>query len=100
MSQFETYKSKSNNKLEKSVLFEFYSPSAEEVRVAGTFNNWDASKHRLKKDSSGYWRLTLKLNVGRYEYRYLVDGNWENDQRPGACVPNAFGTWNCIVEVS
>ncbi len=100
MPKFEAYKAKPTNKLEKDVLFEFYAPLAQDVRLAGTFNNWDASKHRLKKDSDGRWHLTLKLKTGRYEYRYMVDGNWENDQRPGACVPNAFGTWNCVVEVS
>ena len=87
------------NKSEKEVVFEFYAPFAKEVCVAGNFNNWTASKNPLKKNNSGTWRLALVLQSGRYEYRYLVDGNWENDQRPVACVPNAFGTWNCVVEV-
>ena len=92
--------SKSSGKLEKEVPFEFYAPAATDVRVAGTFNNWDASKNRLKKDKEGRWSMTLKLKSGQYEYRYLVDGNWENDQRPVGCVPNAFGTWNCVLEVA
>lgn len=87
------------NKPEKDVMFEFYAPSAKQVSLAGTFNNWDATKSPLKKNNSGTWRLTLTLPSGRYEYRYLVDGNWENDQRPTACIPNAFGSWNCVVEV-
>ena len=87
------------HKSEKDVTFEFYAPSATEVSLAGTFNGWDATKNLLKKNNAGKWRLTLLLPPGRYEYRFLVDGNWENDQRPVACVPNAFGTWNCVVEV-
>ena len=93
-------KPKSTPKTEKEVVFEFYAPAAEDVRLAGTFNSWDPSKHRLRKESNGRWHLTLKLKSGRYEYRYLVDGNWENDQRPVGCVPNAFGSWNCVVEVA
>ena len=93
-------KSKSNNHSEKGIVFEFYAPSADDVRLAGTFNDWDPSKHRLKKSSDGRWHLSLKLKSGRYEYRYMVDGDWENDQRPVGCVPNAFGTWNCVVEVA
>ena len=100
MTKMATYKPKPTNKIEKDVLFEFYAPAAEDVRLAGTFNHWDPSKHRLRKESNGRWHLTLKLKLGRYEYRYLVDGNWENDQRPVGCVPNAFGTWNCVVEVA
>lgn len=100
MGKLEVHKVSARNKLEKETLFEFYSLSAQDVRLAGTFNHWDASKHRLRRDADGRWHLTLKLSPGRYEYRYLVDGNWENDQRPVACVPNAFGTWNCVVEIS
>ena len=100
MGQFDAFKPKPKNKLEKDTLFEFYAPSAQEVGLAGSFSNWVPSKHRLKKDLNGRWYLHLKLKSGRYEYRYLVDGNWENDQRPVQCIPNAFGTWNCVVEVS
>ena len=100
MARSEFQKAPPSNNLGKDTLFEFYAPLAQDVRLAGSFNNWDASKHRLRKDSDGRWHLALKLKPGHYEYRYLVDGNWENDQRPVACVPNAFGTWNCAVEVS
>ena len=93
-------KSKTSNSLEKDVLFEFYASEAKEVMLAGDFNGWDASACVLKKNASGKWQRTLKLKPGRYEYRYRVDGNWQNDQRPVKCVPNAFGTWNCVVEVS
>ena len=100
MVQSQNSKSKSKNVSEKDVVFEFYAPAAEEVRLAGNFNNWESAKTRLKKGSNGRWHLALKLKPGHYEYRYLVDGNWENDQRPVGCVPNAFGSWNCVVEVA
>ncbi len=88
------------NKSTKATQFEFYAPSAKHVGLAGTFNGWDAVKNPLKKSNAGNWSIGLFLEPGRYEYRFLVDGNWENDQRPTvACVPNAFGTWNCVVEV-
>lgn len=99
MSRPDVFNLSKRNKPEKGAVFEFYAPSAAEVCVAGTFNGWNAEKNPLKKNNSGTWRLTLSLPPGRYEYRYRVDGNWENDQRPVACVPNAFGTWNCVVEV-
>jgi 1,4-alpha-glucan branching enzyme len=92
--------SRTDGKAAKEVPFEFYAPNATDVRIAGTFNNWDTSKNLLRKDREGRWRLTLKLKPGQYEYRYLVDGNWENDQRPVGCIPNAFGTWNCVLEIS
>jgi len=87
------------NKAAVKTEFEFYSPEAQKVSVAGTFNDWKEEKTPLKKDATGKWKVSLLLPAGRYEYRYLVDGLWQNDQRAGECVPNAFGTWNCVVEV-
>ena len=79
------------------VSFEFYAPESKKVQVAGTFNDWKPAS--LKKGNDGKWRLALDLAPGRYEYRYFVDGTWQNDQRQCECVPNEFGTWNCILEV-
>ena len=94
-------KAKIANKLEKAVIFEFYAPLAKSVKLAGTFNNWNPSKCLLEKIGNGQWRTTLQLKSGRYEYRFLVDGNWENDQRSSVgCVPNAFGSWNCVIEIA
>ena len=84
----------------KEVVFEFYAPESKKVSVAGSFNDWNAAKSPLKKDSSGRWRLSLSLAPGRYEYRYPIDGHWENDQRPVACEPNPPARLNPIVDVA
>ena len=83
----------------QKVAFEFYAPQAEKVQIAGTFNDWNPSKTPLKKERDGKWKGAVELAPGRYEYRYWVDGNWQNDQRPVECAPNPFGTWNCILEI-
>lgn len=85
--------------LGKSVQFEHYAPQARKVQLAGTFNRWQPGETGLKKDSNGKWKVSLSLPSGRYEYRYLVDGDWQNEQRPMECIPNAFGSWNCVIEV-
>jgi 1,4-alpha-glucan branching enzyme len=85
---------------EKTVDFKFYAPQAKKVELGGCFNNWKSSKNPLKKDATGNWKTSLELKAGRYQYRYLVDGVWQNAQEPVECVPNAFGSWNCVVEVT
>lgn len=94
----------SNSKLSKKlrskeIVFEYYAPMSQTVFVAGTFNQWNTKDCPLKKDKSGKWKSVLSLPSGRYEYRYFIDGVWENDQRPVECVPNAFGSWNSVVTV-
>ena len=95
----------SNSKLKfkkgsvQKIDFEFYAPLASQVGIAGSFNDWDATRTPLKRDREGRWKTQVSLAAGRYEYRYLVDGSWQNEQKPAECVPNAFGTWNCVLEV-
>ena len=82
--------------LTKKVPFEFLAPEAQEVYLAGGFNNWDNNANAMKKDQKGLWKTSLSLKPGRYEYRFLVDGNWENDPSCCDCVPNEFGSQNCV----
>ncbi len=92
-----TKKSKTEAKvLTKKALFEFPAPGAREVSLTGDFNNWDPNMNLMKKDERGIWKTTLSLKPGRYEYRFLVDGNWENDPSCCDCVPNEFGSQNCV----
>jgi hypothetical protein len=51
---------------------------------------------KMKKDKDGTWKTTLSLKPGRYEYRLFVDGNWENPPCCSGCVPNEFGSLNCV----
>ena len=87
------------NKLERRVDFEYFAPQAQKVGLAGTFNEWDPSEAPLKRDREGRWKVSLSLPPGRYEYRFQVDDSWQNDQRPVECVPNPFGSWNCVLEI-
>jgi 1,4-alpha-glucan branching enzyme len=82
--------------LTRKAIFELLAPEAQEVYLAGEFNNWDTRAHPMKKDKNGIWKITLSLNPGRYEYRFLADGNWKNDPACSCCVPNESGSQNCI----
>jgi 1,4-alpha-glucan branching enzyme len=82
--------------LTNKVQLEILAPEACEIYLAGDFNNWDTSTNPMKKDKKGLWKTVLSLKPGRYEYRFLVDGNWENDPSCCDCIPNEFGSQNCV----
>ncbi len=92
-----------SNPLEKKVLdrdvnFELNAPQADKVSVAGSFNNWKTDSFFLKKGKDGLWKGQFRLKTGRYEYRFLVDGRWEN--KSGVeYASNSFGSTNCVLEV-
>ena len=83
----------------KATEFKLYAPQAKKVSIAGSFNNWDTKKFSAKKDTKGNWMVKVGLKPGKHEYKFFVDGSWWNDPRSGSCVPNSFGSSNCLVEV-
>jgi 1,4-alpha-glucan branching enzyme len=78
------------------IQFVFPAPDAHKVSLVGCFNNWDTHENPMKKHKHGIWKVTVKLKPGRYEYRFFVDGKWENDPSCDGCVPNDFGSINCV----
>ena len=74
---------------------------AEQVYICGDFNNWHPSSLRMVgTPEAGLWEKRLTLQPGRYEYKYLVDGNWTHDPDASENVPNVYGSLNSIVDVS
>lgn len=74
-------------------------PNAKTVVVTGCFCGWDPVGHPLKRHRNGTWKTKLLLPPGQYEYRLLVDDQWQDDPTCGDRVPNSFGTENCILRV-
>jgi 1,4-alpha-glucan branching enzyme len=96
-------KRRKNNDLEnktkplKRVRFTLSAPEAQNVFLLGDFNGWEARPHSFKKDKKGNWKISINLTPGRYEYRFLVDGEWQNDPNCAAFVHNTFGSENCLL---
>ena len=80
----------------KKVEFSLSAPEAKNAFIAGSFNQWDPYSHSLKKDKQGISKISLPLSPGRYEYRFFVDGQWQNDPHCSSFVENPFGTLNCL----
>ena len=68
--------------------------------MAGDFTKWENSPVRLAKEKAGVWKTTLSLKPGKYQYRLLVDGQWQNDPQCPELQPNEFGTANCVLSVA
>ena len=83
----------------KKATFKFMAPEAKSVLLAGDFNAWEPESHPLKKTSNGLWKANLSLSPGRYEYRFLVDGQWQNDPECKSYASNPYGSENCIINL-
>ena len=51
---------------------------AKKVMLAGSFNNWNPNALSMIKKDSG-WIAYVRLGVGKYWYKFIIDGNWTID---------------------
>jgi 1,4-alpha-glucan branching enzyme len=84
----------------KRQSFSLAAPEAKEVLLVGEFTAWEQAPVPLKKAANGMWETTVSLEPGPHEYRFIVDGQWQNDPACRSRVPNGFGSENCICIVS
>jgi chromosome partitioning protein len=88
------------NQINDAVYFITLYPRAQSVQIAGDFNNWQPGGTPMEKvGDSGVWQTQIKLPQGRYRYRLVVDGQWQQDPYNEQTEVNPFGGFNSILEV-
>jgi 1,4-alpha-glucan branching enzyme len=90
---------KAQRPVEKPVEFILNLPQARSAAVAGSFNDWDVSRTPMSPEPGGGWKATVWLPAGRYEYRFVVDGQWISDSSAKETVQNTFGSTNSVLVV-
>ena len=82
-----------------SVSFALHKPDAKRVSLCGDFNGWSPTATPMKRHDDGHWGTTVALAPGRYQYKFIVDGQWITDPAAQQNVPNEHGSLNSVVEV-
>ena len=83
----------------KDVMLTLERPGARKISVAGSFNEWNPERTPMSRDLEGTWRATLSLKPGRYEYRFVADGQWISDHNASESVLNEYGSTNSVLIV-
>ena len=81
------------------VNFKLHAPEAEQVYVAGSFNEWNPTSKALRLGKDSVWRTWTTLPPGEHEYRFVVDGKWVEDPAVEQRGANPFGSYNSIVSI-
>ena len=81
------------------VNFVLLEPGAKWVALCGDFNGWSPTETPMKWHDDGHWGTTVALAPGRYQYKFVVDGEWIADPAAQKNVPNEHGSLNSVVEV-
>lgn len=73
------------------VTFELDGIEAETIAAVGDFNSWDPKATPLTKFKNGKFKTTVDLDSDKsYEFRYIVDGNYINDEAADSYVYNDY----------
>jgi hypothetical protein len=88
------------------VVFGCNYDTATTVFMAGSFNDWSPAATPMTRDKGGHWTASLPLGPGRYEYKFVVDGEWccepgctQKEVHCQQCIINEFGTMNRVLEI-
>lgn len=83
----------------REVVLEFQAPQAQQVTLAGDFNGWGKGAVSTQ-EHDGRWVFRLRLEPGRYQYSFVVDGKkWLPDPRAPGNIPDGFGGVNSVLYV-
>lgn len=80
--------------------FRLNAPTAQQVALVGDFTNWQECPVLMQRGSDGNWVATVKLPQGTHHYRFMVDDTWYDDPECAHRVPNPFGGFNMVRQVT
>jgi 1,4-alpha-glucan branching enzyme len=91
---------KARNKTGKRrITFSVSAADANNVYLVGDFNNWAPNAHPMKSTGNHHFTKTVMLQPGTYQYKFIVDGTWQEDPENERTVANEFGTRNNVMHI-
>jgi chromosome partitioning protein len=85
----------------EGVLFSYYDPSARDVRLVGDFSDWEPLENSMIQEQGKHiWTVKVPLDVGTYQYKFIVDGEWRVDPGNPEVVTTSMGVRNSALNVS
>ena len=81
------------------VVFALERAEAKEVYLCGDFNEWSPTNLPMIQRGACRWEKRVTLPLGRYEYKFIVDGQWTPDPYGPQEVVNAFGSTNSVADL-
>jgi 1,4-alpha-glucan branching enzyme len=65
--------------------------------LVGDFNEWGTEDSEMERVGR-VWRKVVNLHPGRYQYRFVVDGQWLSDPSNSAQEP-CPGGYNSVLHL-
>ena len=79
----------------QEVLFVLPAMDATNVAVVGNFNAWEGTD-LSDPDGDGIWTASIPLSPGRYEYAFIIDGQWWGQDPLADEYIQSFGAYSSV----
>jgi len=81
----------------RKVTLTFTGLNTTDLKIAGDFNDWEPDKGVTTSLSNGTISKTFSARPGAYQYRLIVNGNWQKDPTNPNRAINEFGATNSVL---
>ena len=68
--------------------------------LVGDFTDWQQRPIKMEQGNGGVWAASVKLSPGTHHYLFIVDGEWCEDPACPVRVPNPYGGYNMVCQVT
>jgi serine protease AprX len=81
--------------------FYYYDPSAREVAIVGSFNDWQIKEGEMVQIRPGLWEGTIDApKRGMYRYKFLIDrSRWLHDPENPRRIEDGLGGFNSLITI-
>ena len=87
--------------VEDRIVLRYYDPIAQDVQIAGDFSNWEPVEDiMVQQNENKIWKGTVQLEPGKYQYKFIVDGEWKIDPSNPEVTTSDMGVCNSLLIVS
>lgn len=84
---------------ERRVVLSYHHFTGQDLKIAGDFNDWIPDSGVETRSLNGMVQKVLKIPPGAYQYRVIIDGEWQEDPVNPVRVPNDLGGTNSLLRV-
>jgi serine protease AprX len=81
------------------ITFYYYDPSAHQVALIGSFNDWQSDDGEMVQIRPGLWEGVLdRAPRGTHRYKFLIDrSRWSHDPENPLRIEDGFGGFNSLI---
>lgn len=89
-----------DDSINKTIVLKYSDTNIDEIQIAGEFNDWIPDLNIDTQHDNGIIRKILRIPPGQYQYRIIIDGQWQEDPNNPDQILNQQGEINSVLSIT